>query len=423
MNLPHIRQIQIIADTLNTATLPPNVEPDQLTGRWTDYYYFCEGWLAQREPDPQRLQFDFQQRFGGFSSDKDNANLKLIEDQMAKGIHYPPAKTTLADFPDLRWLWKSWLLQGLPSLLAAAPGTGKSYLALDLAHRVIANRGYPDGTPITQPGPVLFVDAENTPAIHKERLSTWDPAHLSQLYFMFPDEHRFLINLDDYADRERLSDMAWTIRPALIIIDSYGACTLKGENNKEDVQALLSYFTHLAKHFDCALLIIHHLRKAAGGQTSFVPMTIANVRGSSHIVAMARHIWGLQFVPTGPEDDLKSPRRLWIIKSNVGAPPAPIGVQFNPHPANAEIAQLTYGAAPKPFKEPTKLDECADWLLSTLLELGQPVKPSELVALGKDAGYRRSTIYRAHKALGDLVTDSHPSTHPKNTWSATDDPE
>jgi RecA-family ATPase len=109
--------------------------------------------------------------------------------------------------PDLEWLWPGWLPSGLVSLLAATPGTGKSYLALDLAHRVISGTEFPNGSPVLTPGPVVYVDAENTPSVFKKRVQTWSPRALAQFYIMLPDLRRLVINLDEAEDRERLWDM------------------------------------------------------------------------------------------------------------------------------------------------------------------------------------------------------------------------
>jgi hypothetical protein len=421
MILPTARQIEIIAECLKTGVLA-EADPRQLAEPWSDYFDWCSGWLEEAEPgprDPKRICFEFVNEFTARSRE-DRDCYQLILDAMEQPIAYPSAEQALEGVDQLEWLWKGWLLRGLPSLLAAVPGTGKSYLALDLALRTIVGGIYPDGQQVEVTGPVLYVDAENTPAIHKERVKPWPAPALRQLYLMLPAPERFLINLDDARDRDRLLDMCYVLRPALVIVDSYGACTLKGENNKEDVQSLLAFFNVLAREFRCGLLVVHHLRKGAPTQLSYLPMTIDNIRGSSHIAAVARHIWGLQFVPTGPEMDANGPRRLWVMKSNVGRAPAPLGVRFQSHPAYPDVAQLMYGEAPQPYRDPTRTEECADWLLATLMEAGEPLRPAELIELAEAQGYYKSIIYRARKQLGDLVDDTENPRHPQNAWALTE---
>ena len=58
---------------------------------------------------------------------------------------------SLAEIADqlrpVQWLWPGWLPLGMITLLAARPGTGKSLVALDLAHRIITGQAWPDGQP------------------------------------------------------------------------------------------------------------------------------------------------------------------------------------------------------------------------------------------------------------------------------------
>ena len=48
------------------------------------------------------------------------------------------------ELPPVEWVWPGWLPRGMLSLLGAAPGAGKSLVALDLARRVIHCEPYPD---------------------------------------------------------------------------------------------------------------------------------------------------------------------------------------------------------------------------------------------------------------------------------------
>ncbi|MFN2225971.1 MAG: AAA family ATPase, partial [Anaerolineae bacterium] len=50
---------------------------------------------------------------------------------------FQPLDALAADLPPVEWVWPGWLPRGMLSLLGAAPGAGKSLVALDLARRVI----------------------------------------------------------------------------------------------------------------------------------------------------------------------------------------------------------------------------------------------------------------------------------------------
>lgn len=430
MILSTARQIQIVADTISGHDTS-YIKPERLDHPWSIYLNWVREWIEYdpEHVDQKALLDDLYQDLvirsainQGDEAETRKDDYQSIREAIDSPIEYPPVSQVVADIPELEWLWKGWIPRGLVSLLAAVSGTGKSYLSLELSRRVICGSTFPDGSQVLKQGPVIYVDAENTPRIFKKRVSVWDADTLDHIYLMLPDKERMVINLDDTHDKEILWDMCWSIKPTLVVLDSYGSATLKGENNKEDVQMLLSYLNRLAQDFDTAVLIVHHLRKRSSQQLSFMPMTIDSIRGSTHIPAMARNVLGLQWVPTSDTLDQNGPRQLWVMKSNLGPHPEPIGVYFEPHPANPDVAIIKYGDAPQPYKEPTKTDYCSEWLEDVLRTAEEPLKPKDIVDMGKEEGYSRRTIYRARKQMHQ-IRDTDNQRNPENCWVWVEDEE
>jgi len=401
-------QIQAIADRL--AGLETTLKPSAMSEPWRAMMAVIE----DAEPGQER-----------------EALLLALQghpdrETIAGAIFSTRAGASLGDFPSLQemhdagqippiaWLWPDWIPLAMLSLLTGEGGVGKSMLALDLADRVIRGTAFPDGAPIPRPGsPVVYVEAEAVPQIHDQRTQWWH-SDRSRLHLMLPAPDELFIDLNDLACRERLVEMVATLSPSLVVVDSLSTISLKGENNKEDVMQLLGFLSRLALEFDCALLLIHHLRKRPGGQMAFT-FTQDDVRGSGHIVAAARSVLGLSIVQTGPQPDKNSPMRLEILKTNLARYPRPLGVQKVPlEPVGVT---LRYGEAPEEYQEPSKGDQCADWLLATLLESGEPMKPQELIELAAEEGYSRAMLYRAKKAMPDQVVDTCGGTHPNNKWA------
>ena len=50
---------------------------------------------------------------------------------------FPSLEEMAGQFASVHWLWPSWIPRGLLTLFGAAPGAGKSLVALDLARRII----------------------------------------------------------------------------------------------------------------------------------------------------------------------------------------------------------------------------------------------------------------------------------------------
>jgi hypothetical protein len=421
VNLFHTQQIELIAAYLagsRTAPLPSDVL-DRFTQPWLDYYREVVDMVTE-EPNEQSLYLEwFTDFLLQYHHKKDNklADLGPIREAIKnpRNVAFPSAGQILATLPDYTWLWDGWIPRSLWTLIAAAPGTGKSYFALDLARRCCQGGKFPDDSPVS-PSNVLWVDAENRPALFKRRLAIWPPAALDRFYLMLADPELWAINLDGL-DQTRFLSMMWELKPTLVVIDSYGSATDKSENTKKDVQRILSFFNQVAIEFDCGLLIIHHLRKPPGGQSSFLPMDLNDVRGSSHLAAMAGVIIGLQWVPTAAEPDPNGARRLWHLKNNIALKPDPMGVLLTPHPADKEVALVQYVDAPEPYKKPTKKITCSDWLLELLAESDKPLRPSEVIQLAAEHKYSRRTVYYAREQLGDKIIDTQDKQHPGNCWS------
>src|SRR5690242_15002110 len=62
----------------------------------------------------------------------------------------------------ISWLWKDWLAAGKFHILAGAPGTGKTTIALSLAAIITLGTQWPDGSQ-SAPGNVLIWSGEDDP--------------------------------------------------------------------------------------------------------------------------------------------------------------------------------------------------------------------------------------------------------------------
>jgi hypothetical protein len=311
----------------------------------------------------------------------------------------------------IQWLWPDWIPQGMITLLGAVPGAGKSLVALDLAKRVIHGEAFPDGTANPHEGRnVIYVDAELVPQLINERVKMWQ-IDINKLFLMLPNPNGMIDFVQDEY-RVRLWNMVETLRPGLVVIDSLSSVTSKGENTIEDMREVLGYLNELATTHQVGLLLIHHLRKRGNNQyQSSDDIGIDDFRGSSHIIAMSRSVIGLSVVQTAPEPDRNGPRKMEIVKTNLAAYPEPVGCELLPlHPKGIYLKWDT--EAPKPYREPTQTEMCAEWLANALRDLGEPIRPKEVIEMAEEVGFSRATIYRAKEQLGDKV---HSIGHRPNT--------
>jgi hypothetical protein len=204
------------------------------------------------------------------------------------------------------------------------------------------------------------------------------------------------------------------LHPELIIIDSLTNVSETGQNGVEDVKNLLMYLVRLADFANCGMVVIHHLRKPAGGQLTLPGVSIHDFRGSGHITAMARTVLGLSVVQTGKQFSLNGPRRLELAKTNLGPYPTPLGLEIVDTAGG--LKQFVYGEAPS--ADTTLRDDCGEWLLD-LLDDG-PMKAADVLAAGEEAGWSRPTIYRSRKDLEGKIINTKGNRSPGNRWALAD---
>ena len=306
------------------------------------------------------------------------------------------------------------------TVLGASQGSGKSFVATDLAYRIIHNIGFPDGSPVKRPGAnVIYVDAEMVPQILNERTQNYQMDR-SKLFVMLP-EPGDMLDLGRDHDRERLSEMAAILKPELIIIDSLSSIHNGGQNNVEDVRSLIGYLTRLVGWANCGLVLVHHIRKPAGGGQRMmnVDLGMEDLSGSGYITQQARVVLGLHVVQTGPKFDPNGPREFKMLKNSIGKYPEPLGFSFAPlHPNGVMLKWDT--KAPEVYREPSQRDECAEWLEDLLKANPEGIFPKDVVSMGVDEGFSRPMIYRARKELSPHIQNTQGRQAPGNRWKWSD---
>lgn len=318
---------------------------------------------------------------------------------------YRSLQDLAAELAPIDWVWPGWIPRGMLSLLGAAPGAGKSLVALDLGRRIIHGQGFPDGTEVPRPGAnIVYIDAEAVPQIQNERAVAWGMDR-ERLYLMLPGDAYSMIDLGDQMQQEQLQAMCAALEPELVVVDSLSAISVKGENNVEDVRGLLGFLMNLARENACGVLLIHHLRKR--GQTPMMDLvSVDDLRGSGHIIAMSRSVLALSVIQDGPEPNRNGPRRLEVIKTNLCKYPPALGLLLQ---EGKGAPVLAYTDAPRAYREPNEAEQCSNWLERVLAEETEGMEPRALVTLAAEEGWSRRTLYNARDMLGEAVVDVGPA--------------
>jgi len=173
----------------------------------------------------------------------------------------------------LRWLLADLFLAGAAGILGGAPKTGKSFFALELAVAVASGTPAAGRFPVPAPGPVLLLAAEDPPAVVVQRLAALAAAR-AHAFATLPVD---VIVEPGVRLPEGLARLGATVahrQPRLLILDPLIRLHRADENSAPEMAGILDGLRALARATDCAVLLVHHTRKAPAGGSPLV-LTVA----------------------------------------------------------------------------------------------------------------------------------------------------
>jgi RecA-family ATPase len=194
-----------------------------------------------------------------------------------------PAWRLAASATELRWLITDLWSHEAVGIVGGEPKCCKSFLALELAVAVAAGVPCLRRFAVPDPGRVLLYAAEDSSVIVRRRLEGIAAAAGVDL----PDVDIQVITalslrLDLAADRRSLADTVDTLKPRLLILDSFVRLHHIDENASGEVGPLLAYLRELQRRYGLAVLVVHHAKKGGGHTRAGQAL-----RGSSEF-----HAWG-----------------------------------------------------------------------------------------------------------------------------------
>lgn len=300
----------------------------------------------------------------------------------------------------IRWLWRYWLARGKFHVLAGAPGTGKTTIALSIAAAITRGSILPDGT-IPDLGNVLLWSGEDDPADTLVPRLLAAGADLARVHIVGDvgrgENARPFDPARDLAALERQAAMIGDV--ALLIADPVVSAVSGDSHKNTEVRRALQPMVHLATRLDCAVLGISHFSKGTSGRDP-----VERVTGSIAFGALAR----LVLVTAKGEDDA---RLLARAKSNIG----PDGGGFAYSLEQVEVSEMetsrvAWGAPLEGsarellagFEETeegaTSADEAEGWLREILAP--GPMVAGEVLKHARAAGLQDKALRVARERMG-----------------------
>jgi putative DNA primase/helicase len=341
---------------------------------------------------------------------------KVIELKRETGETYLHVQSGADIKPEpISWIWKGWIAKGKLHILAGAPGTGKTTIALALAATITCGGRFPDFTP-ADAGDVLIWSGEDDPKDTLVPRLIACGADVSRVHFIhgvndFDGRRSFDPAYDIQLLRDKILEMRVPIK--LVIIDPIVSAVAGDSHKNAEVRRDLQGIVDLAQHRNCAVVGISHFSKGTAGQNP-----IERVTGSLAFGALSRVV----FAAAKLEENGVGGRIFKRAKSNIGPDSGGFHyklkqVELDDHPG-VFTSQLLWGdavdgtarelleMAEDNGRTSNALDDAIEFLKVELCN--GPVSSKEMIKRANDAGHSIATIRRAKHKLGiESVKDSY----------------
>lgn len=159
------------------------------------------------------------------------------------------------------WLIKNYLELDSTTLLYGASGSGKSFVAVDMACSIATGTSWQGHD--TEEGAVFYIAGEGHSGF-KKRFRAWQqqnnvtlqgkPLFLSQTTIGLPDE----AGLNKLIHEIDLLVAETGHKPKLIILDTLARCLIGDENFAKDISGFIQALDTLRLKYGCCVLTVHH---------------------------------------------------------------------------------------------------------------------------------------------------------------------
>lgn len=175
--------------------------------------------------------------------------------ELAELVSRPPLIFPIHDLKGRqrsRWLIDDLLQERSLTVMYGASGTGKTFLALDIAQQV------------AQDGSVIYVITEGLDTFG-ERVEAWEQHHKRTSGKLAGIEQS--LNLLTPDDVERLIIEAQQFHPKLIVFDTLAMCMAGGdENSAKDMGLFMQACRRIINELQTAVLLVHHTGKSGSSE-------------------------------------------------------------------------------------------------------------------------------------------------------------
>ena len=313
------------------------------------------------------------------------------------GLKEPPQEETVeiirmseVDTQTVEWLWEPYIPFGKVTIVQGNPGEGKTTLALRLCAACTNRKPFP-AMAEHEPFNVIYQTAEDGLGdTVKPRLMEAD-ADLDRVLVI--DEGKQELSLSD----ERIERAIRQTGARLIILDPIQAYVgEKTDMNKvNEIRPIFRRLAEVAERTGCAVVLIGHLNKAAGGQSAYRGL------GSIDFRAAARSVLLIGRVKREP-----NVRVIIHDKSSLAPEGKPMAFSLGAESGFSWIGEYDITAdellSGTGGNTETKTEQ-AERLILDLLADGKEMASEDIVKAAAEAGISERTVQNAKRSMGGIL--------------------
>ena len=302
----------------------------------------------------------------------------------------PMLRMADVELTSVDWLWFPYIPFGKLTIIQGNPGEGKTYFAMRLA-AACTNRKPLPGMETLEPFNIIYQTAEDGLGdTVKPRLMEAD-ADLDRVLVI--DEGKQELSLSD----ERIERAIRQTGARLIILDPIQAYV--GEktdmNKANEIRPIFRRLAEVAERTGCAVVLIGHLNKAAGGQSAYRGL------GSIDFRAAARSVLLIGRVKREP-----NVRVIIHDKSSLAPEGKPMAFSLGAESGFSWIGEYDITAdellSGTGGNTETKTEQ-AERLILDLLADGKEMASEDIVKAAAEAGISERTVQNAKRSMGGIL--------------------
>ncbi len=290
---------------------------------------------------------------------------------------------------EVEWLWYPYIPFGKLTIIQGNPGEGKTFFAMQLAAACTNRKYLPQMEPF-EPFNVIFQTAEDGLGdTVKPRLVSAE-ADMERVLVIDDTEHPLTL-----ADK-RIENAIRENNARLVIIDPLQAFLGANVdmNRANEVRPILRRLADTAQNTNCAIVMIGHLNKASGSQSTYRGL------GSIDITAVVRSLLFIGKVKTDP-----TTRVIVHEKSSLAPPGQSLAFSLGDEKGFRWIGAYDISAedllAGGEGNKTELKQELAVKLITEFLAEGKKVSSAEINAEARERGISERTVRLAKNSMGD----------------------